>query len=195
MENAAAPIYSLPALARLSGMTCARLRAIIAAEDIALLGWAWTPGRHPRGSLLDAIRLAVAAPLLARRFTATEAAYVLGSTLDEPFTGLTGCGVEIPRAVVLDRLHGRTIRVRFDLRGRLAEAGWLLPGAPAEPSDMTLTLNPLRLAQTVYARIDAHKSTDAKKLPVLRAAGGSVGGRPIHFIAGPPALAEKGIQP
>ena len=195
MEHLAQPVHSLPTLARLSGVALPRLRAILAAEDIKLLNWAWVPHKHLRGSYLDAIRFAVAAPLLARRFTAAEVSYVLGATVDELFCGLTGCfQVEIPRAVVLDRLHGRAIRVRFDVRGRLCEAGWARIGEPAESSEMTLTLYPSRLAEAVLERASAHKSTGAKlRHGALRAAGVSTGGRPTPYSthAGPPAVVKE----
>ena len=180
----AASIHSLPKLARLSGVALPRLRHILATRELELLNWTWTPARHPRGSYLDAIRFAVAAPLLARRFTAAEVSYVLGCTVDELFCGLTGCfQVEIPRAVVLAKLDGRAIRVRFDVRGRLCEAGWARIGEPAEPSDMLLTIYPMRLAEAVLERASAHKSTGTKaKLPTLRTAGRCAGGRSTPYF-------------
>ena len=211
MRNAAAPIYSLPRLAAWSGLTHARLRALLAEGHVALLGGPLTPGKQPRGSALDAIRLAMAKELLQRGFSSQEAAYAVSATVDGVFVGLAECSwLEIPRAVVLNRLHGLTVRVRVCPRGRLAECSWRRIDAIAEPDAAIFLIYPLRLAESVFSRIDAGKTnTPARNytatppageslIPVSRgfaARPGQAGGT-YSTHAGPPALAAvKGVQP
>ena len=210
MRNAAAPIYSLPRLAAWSGLTHARLRALLAEGHVALLGGPITPGKQPRGSAIDSVRLAMVEKLLQRGFTSQEAAYALSATVDGVFAGLAECSwLEIPRAVVLNRLHGLTVRLRVCPRGRLAECAWQRIDALAEPDAAVFTLYPLRLAEAVFSRIDAGKTMPHRSSVVLARGAltprvGAMGardengrGEPYQFTAGSSGLtaSTKGVQP
>lgn len=143
MEDVCAPTLSLPDAANAAGLDLRYLRDLLAEHRMVLLAMPFRrPGQQYRASIVDALRLRVLKLLRDAGLNDSQAVYTIDLAVDPLLGGICGCGIPLPRSILIGRLFGAAFHVIPDEADEMPDVYSTKSGYPA-PDDcaVAITLN------------------------------------------------------